>query len=69
MQLGQGYIGTEHLLLGLVREGEGVAATGLVSLGADLKRTRIGFCAPPFSGVRLRAATPAPSRFLLLCPR
>ena len=34
------YIGTEHLLLGLVREGEGVAATVLVSLGADLGRVR-----------------------------
>jgi ATP-dependent Clp protease ATP-binding subunit ClpC len=35
MQLGHGYIGTEHLLLGLVREGQGVAAIVLVSLGAD----------------------------------
>src|SRR6202020_1800627 len=34
------YIGTEHLLIGLVREGEGVAATVLVSLGADLGRVR-----------------------------
>ena len=34
------YIGTEHLLLGLVREGEGVAATVLVTLGADLHRVR-----------------------------
>ncbi len=40
MQLNQTYIGTEHLLLGLVREGEGVAATVLVSLGADLGRVR-----------------------------
>ena len=40
MQLGHGYIGTEHLLLGLVREGEGVAATVLVGLGADLGRVR-----------------------------
>jgi hypothetical protein len=40
MQLGHSYIGTEHLLLGLVREGEGVAATVLVSLGADLGRVR-----------------------------
>jgi ATP-dependent Clp protease ATP-binding subunit ClpC len=40
MQLGHHYIGTEHLLLGLVREGEGVAATVLVSLGADLGRVR-----------------------------
>lgn len=40
MQLGHSYIGTEHLLLGLVREGEGVAANVLVSLGADLGRVR-----------------------------
>ena len=36
LQLGHNYIGTEHMLLGLVREGEGVAAQVLVSLGADL---------------------------------
>ena len=40
LQLGHSYIGTEHLLLGLVREGEGAAATVLVSLGADLGRVR-----------------------------
>jgi ATP-dependent Clp protease ATP-binding subunit ClpC len=40
LQLGHNYIGTEHLLLGLVREGEGVAAKVLVSLGADLPRVR-----------------------------
>jgi len=39
-QLGHGYIGTEHLLLGLIREGSGVAAQVLVRLGADLNRTR-----------------------------
>ena len=39
-QLGHDYIGTEHLLLGLVREGEGVAAQVLVKLGADLSRAR-----------------------------
>jgi ATP-dependent Clp protease ATP-binding subunit ClpA len=39
-QLGHDYIGTEHLLLGLVREGEGVAAQVLVELGADLSRVR-----------------------------
>jgi ATP-dependent Clp protease ATP-binding subunit ClpA len=39
-QLGHDYIGTEHLLLGLVREGEGVAAQVLVKLGADLNRVR-----------------------------
>ena len=40
LQLGHHYIGTEHILLGLVREGEGVAGQVLVSLGADLNRTR-----------------------------
>ena len=40
LQLGHNYIGTEHMLLGLVREGEGVAAQVLVSLGADLCRVR-----------------------------
>ena len=40
-QLGHGYIGTEHLLLGLIREGSGVAAQVLVRLGADLNRTRL----------------------------
>ena len=40
LQLGHNYIGTEHILLGLVREGEGVAAQVLVSLGADLLRVR-----------------------------
>jgi hypothetical protein len=40
LQLGHSYIGTEHILLGLVREGEGVAAQVLISLGADLGRVR-----------------------------
>jgi len=40
LQLGHNYIGTEHILLGLVREGEGVAARVLVDLGADLSRVR-----------------------------
>lgn len=40
LQLGHSYIGTEHILLGLVREGEGVAAQGLQSLGADLSSVR-----------------------------
>jgi hypothetical protein len=40
LQLGHSYIGTEHLLLGVVREGQGVAAQALVSLGADLPRVR-----------------------------
>jgi hypothetical protein len=39
-QLGHNYIGTEHILLGLIREGDGVAAQVLVKLGADLNRVR-----------------------------
>jgi ATP-dependent Clp protease ATP-binding subunit ClpC len=38
--LGHNYVGTEHLLLGLIREGEGIAAQVLVNLGADLQRAR-----------------------------
>jgi ATP-dependent Clp protease ATP-binding subunit ClpA len=40
IQLGHNYIGTEHILLGLLREGEGVACQVLVKLGADLPKTR-----------------------------
>jgi len=40
LQLGHNYIGTEHILLGLIREGEGVAAQVLTKLGADLSRVR-----------------------------
>ncbi|MFY9304094.1 MAG: ATP-dependent Clp protease ATP-binding subunit [Rhodoluna sp.] len=40
LQLGHSYIGTEHLLLGLIREGEGVAAQVLTRLGADTNRVR-----------------------------
>ena len=40
LQLGHNYIGTEHILLGIIREGEGVAAQVLVKLGADLSRVR-----------------------------
>ena len=39
-RLGHTYIGTEHLLLGLIREGEGVAAQVLTNLGADLEKVR-----------------------------
>lgn len=38
--MGHNYVGTEHLLLGLIREGEGVASQVLISLGADLARVR-----------------------------
>jgi ATP-dependent Clp protease ATP-binding subunit ClpA len=40
LELRHDYIGTEHILLGLIREGEGVAAQVLVQLGADLRRAR-----------------------------
>ncbi|HEY4376101.1 MAG TPA: ATP-dependent Clp protease ATP-binding subunit, partial [Acidimicrobiales bacterium] len=40
LQLGHNYIGTEHILLGLIREGEGVSAQVLVKLGADTSRVR-----------------------------
>jgi len=40
MQMGHGRIGTEHILLGLIREGRNVAAQVVVTLGADLSRVR-----------------------------
>src|ERR1700730_2139506 len=40
VQLGRNYVGTEHILLGLIREGDGVAAQVLVKRGADLNRVR-----------------------------
>src|SRR5256712_4106684 len=40
LEVGHNYIGTEHILLGLIREGEGVAAQVLVKLGADLNKVR-----------------------------
>ncbi|MDI6689489.1 MAG: ATP-dependent Clp protease ATP-binding subunit [Actinomycetota bacterium] len=40
LQMGHNYIGTEHILLGLIREGEGIAARVLFNLGADLERVR-----------------------------
>ena len=39
-ELGHPYIGTEHIVLALIREGEGVAAQVLISVGADLERVR-----------------------------
>jgi ATP-dependent Clp protease ATP-binding subunit ClpA len=71
LQFGHNYIGTEHLLLGLIREGEGVAATVLVGLGADLERVRtkvieiLSGGQRPQSGVG-RVATQATSAFELL---
>jgi ATP-dependent Clp protease ATP-binding subunit ClpC len=65
LQLGHNYIGTEHLLLGLVREGEGVAAQVLVGLGAELSRIRqevirlVSGYAPRATTTSPRARTPA----------
>ncbi len=61
--LGHNYIGTEHLLLGLIREGEGIAAQVLVNLGLDLGKVRqevmelLGSTAPAYS-----SAGPAPTK-------
>jgi len=59
LQLGHNYIGTEHILLGLIREGEGVAAQVLVKLGADLSRyaSKSSSCSPATAD---RAARLAP---------
>ncbi len=54
-QLGHNYVGTEHLLLGLIREGEGVAARVLLELGVDRKKVRE-------ETLRLLGGTPASSR-------
>jgi ATP-dependent Clp protease ATP-binding subunit ClpC len=43
LQMGQNYIGTEHILLGLIREGDGVAAHVLSELGGDLSAVRMNF--------------------------
>ena len=59
------YIGTEHILLGLVREGEGVAAKVLVNLGADL--TKVRSAVEFIIGRGERAGTPEAS--LTLTPR
>jgi ATP-dependent Clp protease ATP-binding subunit ClpC len=60
LQLGHNYIGTEHMLLGLVREGEGVAAQVLISLGADLAKVRQQVI-QQLSGYSGRDAQSAPS--------
>jgi ATP-dependent Clp protease ATP-binding subunit ClpA len=63
LQLKHNYIGTEHILLGLVREGEGVAAQVLVNLGADLSRVRQEVTRQLASGGEAAAAeTPAARR-------
>jgi ATP-dependent Clp protease ATP-binding subunit ClpC len=62
--LGHNYIGTEHLLLGLIREGEGVASQVLTNLGLDLNKVRqevmslLGASAPGYT----QAASPAKSK-------
>jgi ATP-dependent Clp protease ATP-binding subunit ClpC len=68
LQLGHNYIGTEHILLGLIREGEGVAAQVLVKLGADLSRVRqqviqlLSGYAGPGGGGQEKAGAPAGSQ-------
>ena len=69
LQLGHNYIGTEHILLGLIREGEGVAAQVLVKLGADLSRVRqqviqllSGYAGTKEVGRRARPVAVRPSR-------
>ncbi len=70
--LGHNYIGTEHLLLGLIREGEGVASQVLMNLGLDLNRVRnevitlLGSSSPAPSGggaAGARSKTPALDAF------
>src|SRR5205823_13001349 len=60
--LGHNYIGTEHILLGLIREGEGVAAQVLVKLGADLNRVRqqVNQLLQGYQGKEPAAAGPPP---------
>ncbi len=58
LQLGHNYIGTEHILLGLIREGEGVAAQVLQKLGADLPKVRQTVI-QLLSGVQGEEQTPA----------
>ena len=69
LQLGHNYIGTEHILLGLIREGEGVAAQVLVKLGADLSRVRqqviqllSGYQGPQAKGEPAAAGAPSPGK-------
>ena len=73
LQLGHNYIGTEHILLGLIREGEGVAAQVLVKLGADLNRVRQqviqllhGYQGKEPAGLGCARAESAPSTSLVL---
>jgi ATP-dependent Clp protease ATP-binding subunit ClpC len=61
LQLGHNYIGTEHILLGLVREGEGVACQVLVRLGASLPKVRARVLQLVADGSGEGAAVPTPS--------
>ena len=68
-KLGHNYIGTEHLLLGLIKEGEGVAAQILTNLGANLEKVReevvnlLGVEKVPFQQVAQPSKTPTLDRF------
>jgi ATP-dependent Clp protease ATP-binding subunit ClpC len=69
LQLGHNYIGTEHLLLGLLREGEGVAVQVVVALGADLARVRQDVIRLMATGARAESpAAPAELRDGPRCP-
>jgi hypothetical protein len=74
LQLGHSYIGTEHLLLGLVREGEGVAAQVLTGMGISLAEVRLAVMArlsgaAPASGSSPEMRPPVgPGRYLGLSP-
>jgi len=67
--LGHNYIGTEHILLGLIREGEGVASQVLMNLGLDFERARnevitlLGSTIPGFGQPQARTKTPALDAF------
>ena len=63
IRLGHDYIGTEHLLLGIIREGEGTALTLLRKLGVSLDELKFSLEQEPATRPRRRApASPAPSR-------
>jgi len=67
--LGHNYIGTEHLLLGLIREGEGAASQVLLNLGLDLGKVRneimelLGSATPGFGNQTAKSKTPALDAF------
>ncbi|RJP28149.1 MAG: ATP-dependent Clp protease ATP-binding subunit [Candidatus Omnitrophota bacterium] len=67
--LGHNYIGTEHILLGLIREGEGVASQVLLNLGVDLNTVRneimevLGSALPGFGQQQSKSKTPALDAF------